>query len=57
MYKMPTLAGFFGLSLAITYMMKLNLNPMSYRVAAMATGLSVGYIYSDFKSNIIYFIT
>lgn len=48
---MPTMAGFLGISLLITYLMKLNLNPMSYRLGVMFTGLSIGYIYSDFKSN------
>lgn len=47
------MAGFFGLSLAISFAMKLNLNPLSYRVAAILTGLGVGYVYSDFKSNYI----
>ncbi|KRX02645.1 hypothetical protein PPERSA_11985 [Pseudocohnilembus persalinus] len=50
-YKIPTLAGFFAVSLGITFLMKLNLNPMSHRVSVMVTGLSLGYFYSDFKNS------
>ena len=49
---MPTLALFFGISLAISFALKLNLNPIAYRAATVATGLSIGYVYSDFKRTL-----
>lgn len=29
--------------------MKLNKNPLSYRIAVVATGIGIGWIYSDYK--------
>jgi hypothetical protein len=42
---------FFGISLAISFALKLNLNPIAYRGATVLTGIGFGYLYGEFKCN------
>ena len=42
---------FFGISLAISLVLKLNLNPIAYRGATVLTGVGFGYLYGEYKCN------